>query len=182
MILADTIESAQSDVSKRKAEQAIEWENLQQTIRVTKSEADKARLDSSVAEIRTDIERQLLKLSQDEAEARYKQAQADLDFKKAAHAAEIRILELTLLRHTRHRDRHVKDVKAFKIYAPMDGLVVMSPDLARQRNGSSAAGRPHFPWPGLHEGRQHEEHASGRHGQPGRKQRVPCRPACRDQI
>ena len=147
--LGDTIESAQSDVGKRKAEQAIEWENLQQTIRVNKAQADKARLDSGVAEIRTDIERQLLKLSQDEAEARYKQAQADLDFKKAAHAAEIRILELTLLRHTRHRDRHVKDVEAFKIYAPMDGLVVMSQIWRGNEMGQVQAGDRIFPGQGF---------------------------------
>jgi HlyD family secretion protein len=147
--LGDTIESAQADVRKRRAEQSIEWENLQQTIRVTKSQADKARLDSSAAEIRTDIERQLLKLSQDEAEARYRQALGDLDLKKAAHAAEIRILELTLLRHTRHRDRHVKDVEAFKIYAPMDGLVVMSQIWRGNEMGQVQAGDRVFPGQGF---------------------------------
>ena len=51
----------------------------------------------------------------------------DLNLKKASFAAEIKILEYTLERHTRHRDRHARDVEAFKMYAPMDGLVVMSP-------------------------------------------------------
>jgi multidrug resistance efflux pump len=125
--LGDTIEAAKSDIRKRQAEQSVEWETLQQTIRVTKAEADKARLDYAAAEVRTDIERQLLKLSLDEADARYKQAIGDLDLKKASFAAEIKILEYTLERHTRHRNRHVRDVEAFKIYAPMDGLVVMSP-------------------------------------------------------
>ena len=69
----------------------------------------------------------MLKLNLDEAEARYKQALGDLNLKKASFAAEIKILEYTLERHTRHRDRHARDVEAFKMYAPMDGLVVMSP-------------------------------------------------------
>jgi multidrug resistance efflux pump len=124
--LGDTIQAASADIEKRRAEQSIEWEKLQQTLRVTKSEVEKARLDYKAAEVRTDIERQLLKLSLDESEARYKQAEGDLDLKKASNTAELRILELTLLRHTRHRDRHVRDVEAFKIFAPMDGLVVMS--------------------------------------------------------
>lgn len=124
--LGDTIEAARSDIRKRQAEQSIEWEKLQQTMRVSKSEADKARLDYAAAEVRTDIERQLLKLTLDEADAKYKQALADMDFKKASQASEIKILEYTLERHTRHRDRHVRDVEAFKIYAQMDGLVVMS--------------------------------------------------------
>ena len=125
--LTDTIEAAKADIKKRQAEQSIEWDTLEQTIRVTKAEADKARLDYGVAEVRTDIERQLLKLNLDEADARYKQALGDLNLKKASFAAEIKILEYTLERHTRHRDRHARDVEAFKMYAPMDGLVVMSP-------------------------------------------------------
>ncbi|HET8549522.1 MAG TPA: HlyD family efflux transporter periplasmic adaptor subunit, partial [Bryobacteraceae bacterium] len=121
----DTVTAAESDVSKRRAEQQIEWDALQQTLRVAKAEWDKARLDYQAAEVRTDIERQLLKLSLDEAEARYKQAQNDLSFKKQAHAADLRILELTRERHIRHRDRHVGDLKRFTIRAPMAGLAVM---------------------------------------------------------
>jgi multidrug efflux pump subunit AcrA (membrane-fusion protein) len=124
--LGDTIEAAQADIRKRRAEHAIEVENLQQNLRLTRAEADKARLDAKAAEVRTEIERQLLKLSMDEADARYKQAESDLDMKKVSHAADIRILELTLERHTRHRNRHINDVKSFSIRASMDGLVVMS--------------------------------------------------------
>jgi HlyD family secretion protein len=124
--LGDTIETAEADIRKRKAEQGIESENLQQSLRVAKAEADKARLDYSAAEVRTDIERQLLKLSLDETEARYKQLQADVKQKQLAHAADLRLLSITLERHTRHRDRHKNDLKMFSIYAPMDGLAVMS--------------------------------------------------------
>lgn len=147
--LGDTIESAQADVRKRRAEQGIEFENLLQTIRISKSEADKARLDFATSDIRTDIERQLLKLNLDEADASYKQAQGDLDLKRASQAAEIKILELTLLRHTRHRDRHVKDVEAFKIYAPMEGLVVMSPIFRGNEMGQVQAGDRVFPGQGF---------------------------------
>lgn len=133
--LNDTIEAAQADVNKRQAEQAIEWENLQQTLRVSKAEYDKARLDARGAEVKTDIEKQLLQLSLDEAEAAYKQQLADLKFKKAAHEAELRILRITVERHVRHRDRHGVDLKRFTMTAPMSGLVVMSPIF---RNGDIA--------------------------------------------
>lgn len=147
--LGDTIEAAAADVRKRKAEQSIEWENLLQTIRITKTQMDKARLDAGLTEIRTDIERQLLRLALEEAEASYKQAQADLEFKKASHAAEVRILELTLLRHTRHRDRHVKDVESFKMYAPMNGLVVMSQIWRGNEMGQVQPGDRVFPGQGF---------------------------------
>ena len=123
--LADTIRTAEADIRKRQAEQSIELENLMQTVRLAKADVDKMRLEYNASETQTDIQRQLLKLSLDEAEAGYKQAQADIADKKASQAAEIKILDYTLLRHTRHRDRHVNDIKAFTIYASMDGLVVM---------------------------------------------------------
>jgi hypothetical protein len=118
-------EQEEADIRKRQAEQAIELENLQQTVRVNKSEMDKLRLEYNASETQTDIQRQLLKLSLDEAEAKYKQSAADIADKKAGHTAEVKILQYTLLRHTRHRDRHSNDVKAFSVYAAMDGLVVM---------------------------------------------------------
>jgi len=123
--LGDTIETAQADIRTRRAEQAIELENLQQSLRVAKSEADKARLEYNGSETQTDIQRQLLKLTLDEADARYKQLQSDVVQKKASHEAEIHILDLTLQRHTRHRDRHKRDLQAFSVYASMDGLAVM---------------------------------------------------------
>jgi multidrug resistance efflux pump len=122
----DSFEASEADIHKRRAEQQIEWDTLEQTLRVTKAEWDKARLDYQAAEVRTDIERQLLKLALDEAEASYTQAQNDLTFKKEAHAADLRILEITRERWARHRDRHINDLRKFTLRAPMDGLAVMS--------------------------------------------------------
>jgi HlyD family secretion protein len=124
--LKDTIEAAEADIQKRGAEQDVEYENLQQTIRIVKSEVDKARLDVKGGEMKSDVEKQLLKLNLDEAEARYKQQIADLDNKKKVHQATLRILEYTKDRHVRHRERHLNDLKKFTIHAAMDGLVVMT--------------------------------------------------------
>jgi hypothetical protein len=123
--LRDTVSQAESDIGKRKAEQAVEWETLQQTVRVAKATYEKAHLDAGAAEVKTDVERQLLKLAEEEALARYKEQQQDLANKKASHEAEIRILELTLARHKTHLGRHEHDLKRYTIYASMDGLAVM---------------------------------------------------------
>ncbi|HYP07570.1 MAG TPA: efflux RND transporter periplasmic adaptor subunit [Bryobacteraceae bacterium] len=143
--LEDTIVAAQADIRKRKAEQAIDIESMQQTIRVTKAQVDKARLDYGASEVRTDIERQILKLSLDEAEAQYKQAQTDVEFKMAGFAADLKVLDLTLERHTRHRNRHLNDIKAFTIRAPMDGLVVMSSIFRNNEMSQVQAGDRIFP-------------------------------------
>jgi hypothetical protein len=123
--VASTITQAEADVSKRKAEQAMDWGNLEQTLKVAKASLDKATLDNSASEVRTPIDQELLKLAEEEAAAKYKQLQGEVAFKQAVHQAELRILDITQRRHVMHRDRHVSDIKRATFYAPMDGLVVM---------------------------------------------------------
>jgi|HigsolmetaAR202D_1030399.scaffolds.fasta_scaffold06876_2 hypothetical protein len=121
-----TVVESELDIRKRKAEQELEMENLRQSLRVAKSELDKAKLDYSAAEIRASIDQELLKLMVEEAEARYKQLQADVAEKQKAQAAELRILDLTRERHVRHLNRHVYDFEKFTIRSPMPGLAVRS--------------------------------------------------------
>src|SRR5262249_30170098 len=71
-----------------------------------------------------DVERMLLQLNSEEAEARYKQLQSDIENTRKRQAAEIKILELTLERHRRHLGRHAVDIERFSIHAAIDGLVV----------------------------------------------------------
>src|SRR5215472_4677754 len=71
--VAALVVQANGDVRKRKADQAIEQENLRQNLRQAKAALDKARLDFGAQEIRTDIDRELLKLSVEENDAAYKE-------------------------------------------------------------------------------------------------------------
>ena len=123
--VADIVKQAEADIRKRKAEHAVEWETLQQTLRQAKADMDKARLDARTTTLLTDIERELLKLNVEETETRYKQLQQDISYHKASQRAEIRILEITLERQKRHHGRHAGDVTRFVINAPMNGLTVM---------------------------------------------------------
>ena len=121
----DQIRQAENDVLKRKAEQAVDMDQLDQTLRVAKSNWEKGKLEYKPAEIRSDVERELLKLTMDEAEARYKQQQSDVAQKQTSHTAELKILELTAERHRRHLGRHESDIKRYTITAPISGLPVM---------------------------------------------------------
>jgi multidrug resistance efflux pump len=123
----DQLRQGQNDVSKRKAEQAVEMGQLEQTLRIAKSQWDKAKLDAQPAPVRTDIERELMNLAVDEAEARYKQQVKDLDQKKASHAAEIRILDATVARHKIHLMRHEIDLSRFTVCATKPGMAVTQP-------------------------------------------------------
>jgi len=119
------VHQAEGDVTKRKAEQAIEMENLRQTVRAAKAALDKAKLDNQAAEIRMPIDKELLQLAIQEADAQYKELQSELVTTEAKHRAEIRILEYTRDRHAMHRDRHRRDITRFTVHAPIGGLVVM---------------------------------------------------------
>ena len=123
----DDVQQANSDIRKRQAEQAIDFENLNQTLRVAKANFDKAALERKGGETRTVIDQELLKLAEEEAEAAYNQQLRDVEQKKIIYAAELKILEFTRERHVRHRDRHANDVQRFTIRAPMDGLAVSQP-------------------------------------------------------
>ncbi len=120
-----TVMQAESDVIKRRAEQGIEWENLQQSLRVAKSTLEKAKLEASSGEVRTPIEQELLKLAVDEAQATFDELGSDLTHKQASQKAELAVLNYTLERHMRHRDRHKKDAQRFNVDTPIGGLLVM---------------------------------------------------------
>lgn len=124
--VVDMVKQAGNDIEKRKAQQAVERENMSQTMRVAKADWEKWLLESRAAETRTALDQELIKLQVEESEARYKQALADLEQKKVSHAAELRILEITLERQKRHLERHSSDAKRMVFKSPMDGLAVMA--------------------------------------------------------
>ena len=117
--------AADADIKQRKAEQAIEMENLRQSVRAAKAALDKARKDNQASEVRMPIDKELLQLAIDEAAAEYKELQSELATTVEKQRAEMRVLEYTRDRHARHRDRHRRDVTRFTMRAPIGGLVVM---------------------------------------------------------
>jgi len=125
----DDIESQiqQTDIQirKRVAEQKLNWQNLEQTLKVAKARLDRAKLDASAAEIRTVVDAELLKLSVEESEATYRELLADVPLMKSSDAMQLRIMEIDKQLQVSHRNRHKQDIEAFMIRAPIDGLAVM---------------------------------------------------------
>jgi HlyD family secretion protein len=120
----DTVQQAENDVKKRLAEQAVDFQALEQTARVAKGNFDKAKWEAQAAEVRTPVDQEILRLSVEEYEADYKAALKDLTLKKASQAAELRILQITYLRQKAHLDRHLNDIVKYTIKSPMNGLAV----------------------------------------------------------
>jgi HlyD family secretion protein len=121
-----THQQSQADLEKRRAEQMVEMESVVQTVRVAQAQVTKAGLDNQAAEVRTDVEREILKLALEEAQAKHKQSELDLPLKKIVHDSELRILGFTIDRHQRHIEKDTIQLKSYAIYSPMKGMVVLS--------------------------------------------------------
>ena len=81
--MEDSVQAAIGNINKRRAQQAVDWENLQQNLRVATADLDSWKLDASAAEVRTIIDQELIKLSVEEAEANLERQKS----RAAAHSS-----------------------------------------------------------------------------------------------
>lgn len=121
----DQLREQQTQLNKRKVQQELDMENMLQNLRVAKSEYDKARLDLKAQEVRTVVDQELLKLAAEEAEASYKELLRDVEQKKIAQKAELRIQEISYELQKLSVERYKRDLERLTLTTPIDGLVVM---------------------------------------------------------
>jgi HlyD family secretion protein len=132
--LDDSFSQAEADVRKRKAQQTVEWESLERTLRNSRANADKAGIDLGTAEVVSAIDREILRLGQEEAEARYRQQREALPLKEISIEADLRVLLIHREWLQLRRDRMARDLANYTFRAPLDGMVVMG---TLNRPGSS---------------------------------------------
>ncbi|MGQ9635453.1 MAG: efflux RND transporter periplasmic adaptor subunit [Bryobacteraceae bacterium] len=121
----DTLNQSEANLRTLKARQAVDWENLQQTVRSAKAARDRAAHDYSAAEVKTEVEREILRLALEEAEATYKQQLEALPLKQISFECDLRTQEINYQQQLRRRERLRNDLKNYTFAAPMDGLVVI---------------------------------------------------------
>lgn len=119
------VEVAESNLAKKIADLKVEWENFQQTLLVAKATRDKALLDLKTAEVKSGIEAEILKLSAEEAEARYNQLLKDEPVRRESQQADIRFLQLDVEDEKQDLVDLENDLNRFTLRAPRDGLVVL---------------------------------------------------------
>ncbi|HEY3835319.1 MAG TPA: HlyD family efflux transporter periplasmic adaptor subunit [Bryobacteraceae bacterium] len=120
------VQQADDAIKRRRADQSIELENWRQSIRSAKALWDKAKLDYAARAIRTEIDREILKLNMDESEASYNNLVKGLEITQLKFTSQMTLLQSQKEQQVRHHNRHVRDVKAFTIHAPIGGLVVLN--------------------------------------------------------
>jgi multidrug efflux pump subunit AcrA (membrane-fusion protein) len=120
------VQQADDTIKRRRADQSIELENWRQSILAAKAVWDKAKLDYSARDIRTEIDREILKLDMDEAEAGYRNLVTGLEITQKKFLSQMALLQSQKERQVRHHNRHVRDAENFTIHAPIDGLLVLN--------------------------------------------------------
>jgi HlyD family secretion protein len=130
----DTVSQAEANLRTRKAQQAVDVERLLQTVRSAKAQLDQAVADYRAADVKTDIERQLLKLSLDEEQATYDQQLKSLPLQQISVGSDLRTQEISYAQLLKRRERLQTDLKNYTFTAPMDGMVVIQ---TFTRSGSS---------------------------------------------
>lgn len=121
----DGLRDRQNDVAKRKVNNELRMENLQQSLRQAKAAVDKAALDYKTLDVRTDIDRELLRLALEEAEAAYKEMLAEVSLTEQSLAADLRNAEISMKMEELHVERHEKDLTRLVVRTPMAGMVVL---------------------------------------------------------
>ena len=136
---------SEAQVEKRRAEQLIEQETDLQAAVTAKAEWQKAQFDLRTAEVRSEIEAEVLKNLAQQAEATYKQLEEEIKLKKAAHEAELAALRITVAEDRLHLERHLRDFERMDVASPVSGLVVMEPQFKGGSISQTAEGDQVYP-------------------------------------
>jgi multidrug efflux pump subunit AcrA (membrane-fusion protein) len=127
------VRQVELDMRRLRANQQSRREAMEQEIRVAKANWDKAAEDMKAAAVRSEIQREQMRLLLEEAEVNYKQMQTELAFLDERQAAEWRIAELGQQGQIRHKNRHLVDLERFSIRSPRNGQVILR--TINNRNG-----------------------------------------------
>jgi multidrug resistance efflux pump len=127
------VKQVELDMLRLRANQQSRREAMEQQIRVAKANWERAAEDMKAAAVRSEIQREQMKLLLEEAELNFKVMQGELAMLDERQAAEWRIAELGQEGQIRHRRRHQVDIERFTIRSPRSGQVILR--TINNRNG-----------------------------------------------
>lgn len=116
---------ARSNLRKREAEVLILQETERQALVNAKAEFNKAVLDLRTAEVRSEIEAEILGNLADQARTAWNQLQLEGPLMEQVHRADVRGFELQVREEVLHVERHERDLERLELRTPVGGLVVL---------------------------------------------------------
>ena len=114
-----------ANITKLKANLDVAREAEVQVVRAAKADLDSAMLDLKTVEVRSQIESERLKLSAEQAQARYKQVLEDSKLYEESWRAQLKAAEIDRDQARIEFKRAQSNADRMLIKAPIDGLVVM---------------------------------------------------------
>lgn len=120
-----SVTQAESSIKSLLAELEVTRKAHEHSIRLAKSDLDKAKLDLKTIPVRSAIAAELLRLNAEEAEAHYQQVLKEVKFMEDSLKAQLRVAQLTRDEARVELKRVEADVNRMLIQAPIDGLAVM---------------------------------------------------------
>ncbi len=139
------VTQAQALVDSQKSTLMVEMETLVQKAKTAKGEFEKADLDMRTVEVKSAIEAEVLKTTRDEAEATYKELEAEVDRLKVEHAAMMRQVEIDKQQEGVDLSRAERNADRLVIKTPIGGIVVMQTIFRGGSFAQSAKGDEIFP-------------------------------------
>ena len=125
----DDVESrvvqSHSDVDRQKADNMVLRETDRQAVVIADGEYEKAVLDLRTAEVRSEIEAEILAALKDEAQATLQELQEEFKVREKVHEATVNQAEIAAEEEELHLDRHKRDFGRMTVTTPVGGLVVM---------------------------------------------------------
>lgn len=114
----------QSNYRKLAADIVILKETERQARVNARAEYDKAVLDLGTAEVRSEIEAEILSNVADEAQATWQQLEAERPLQQRVHQADLLVQDLKVQEEVLHVERHERDYERLQVRAPINGMVV----------------------------------------------------------
>ena len=142
--ILDNYESQLAQARRRAASQKanllISAGTLQQQHRTAEAEANKSELDLRTAEVKSEIQAEILALlAQQNAEAA-RQLTEEVSLAEIADQAAVRSLDLDVKRNETRLDRTKSDLEKMRLRTPVSGLVVVETTYQRDGFSQAAAG------------------------------------------
>ncbi len=142
--ILDNYESNLAQIRRRAASQRasllISSETLRQSYRKAQAEAAKADLDLGTAEVKSEIQAEILDLLARQNAASARQLEEEVRLTEIADAAAARSLELEVRQSRNRLERTKSDLEKMSLRTPVSGLVVVETTFQRDKFAQASAG------------------------------------------
>jgi len=125
----DDVESrvvqAHSNIDKQKADNMVLRETDRQAVVIAEGEYEKAVLDLRTAEVRSEIEAEILAAMKDEAKVTAEELREEFKTREAVHESTVQQAAIGAQEEDLHLARHARDFGLMTVKSPIGGLIVM---------------------------------------------------------